>query len=503
MDILDLQIGEQPPEPEKPLYEPFLSKYQTDYFDAVRNTGTNIQLDARAGSGKTFTLVRAVSYLPDSLVLAFGRVNKEELAEKCRSTSAKVSTFNGLGHGLFFKNNRSAELDARKVYRHTAEILGTGNELLKEHGYAITRAVSLMKNNAWGIYQGPKETFAIEDISELIDSYGLDVPSDNLPQISSIVNNVWHRQAKDYSTFDYDDQLWVPVSMGWPFRYYANVLVDEDQDLSPIQHIMLEQLASTGSRILGVGDDRQAIYGFRGALTDSVELLRKKFSMTSMPLPICYRCPQAVIREAQAYVPDIQARPDAPEGSVIRQWEIFGKDPEFFGPEELVISRTNAPLFKAILRYVRAKRPCRVETNFLEQFQGFVRGFKCETTAELRPKLDAWRLKEIEAAEKKGFKGKIAQIEDKYETSMLLANEFKRVYEMLSCVEMLSKSPFGTRFSTVHKAKGTEAEDVYILRPDLMPSPFANTKEQMAQEMNLLYVAITRAKSRLTWGMPL
>jgi superfamily I DNA/RNA helicase len=53
--------------------------------------------------------------------------------------------------------------------------------------------------------------------------------------------------------------------------------------------------------------------------------------------------------------------------------------------------------------------------------------------------------------------------------------------------------------STIHRAKGDEAERVYILRPDLLPHPRARTPQQQEQEQNLRYVAFTRAKEALSF----
>jgi DNA helicase-2/ATP-dependent DNA helicase PcrA len=55
--------------------------------------------------------------------------------------------------------------------------------------------------------------------------------------------------------------------------------------------------------------------------------------------------------------------------------------------------------------------------------------------------------------------------------------------------------------STVHKAKGLEADRVFILRPDLMPHPLAKGHDELIQEDNLHYVAITRAQKRLVYVM--
>jgi DNA helicase-2/ATP-dependent DNA helicase PcrA len=55
----------------------------------------------------------------------------------------------------------------------------------------------------------------------------------------------------------------------------------------------------------------------------------------------------------------------------------------------------------------------------------------------------------------------------------------------------------GIRLSSIHKAKGLEADRVYILHPEKLPHPMAKTEEAQRQEWNLKYVAITRAKHLL------
>ena len=51
--------------------------------------------------------------------------------------------------------------------------------------------------------------------------------------------------------------------------------------------------------------------------------------------------------------------------------------------------------------------------------------------------------------------------------------------------------------STIHKSKGLEANRIFILRPDLLPHPMAKGNNEMIQEDNLHYVAVTRAKQEL------
>lgn len=241
-----------------------------------------------------------------------------------------------------------------------------------------------------------------------------------------------------------------------------------------------------------------------------MKLMKDKFQCRELPLSITYRCAQSIVLEAQKYCPEIQARPGAPEGEVLERSEVkddkgdyVTEDPVFWPPDHMVLCRNNAPLFRAILRYVRGKRSCRVRTNFLENFRSFFDSFHATSCLELDGKLDLWYAKERTAAEKTGMRGKLANLEDKYQTAKLLCKEYIWVCDIIALLNRLGDSRTGTIFSTIHKAKGLEAEHVYLLRPDLCPSPFAMTPEAKQQELNLLYVAITRAKLSFTFGMSL
>jgi ATP-dependent exoDNAse (exonuclease V) beta subunit len=57
----------------------------------------------------------------------------------------------------------------------------------------------------------------------------------------------------------------------------------------------------------------------------------------------------------------------------------------------------------------------------------------------------------------------------------------------------------GVCLSTIHKAKGLESDNVYILCPSLMPSKYAKKDWEKQAEENLIYVAFTRAKKTLNF----
>jgi ATP-dependent exoDNAse (exonuclease V) beta subunit len=65
--------------------------------------------------------------------------------------------------------------------------------------------------------------------------------------------------------------------------------------------------------------------------------------------------------------------------------------------------------------------------------------------------------------------------------------------------EIPHKKKEGIALSTIHKAKGLEANNVYIACPSLMPSRSATQDWEKEQEHNLMYVAFTRAKNKLVF----
>jgi superfamily I DNA/RNA helicase len=95
--------------------------------------------------------------------------------------------------------------------------------------------------------------------------------------------------------------------------------------------------------------------------------------------------------------------------------------------------------------------------------------------------------------------GPAATLNDQVETIVALAEGADTIADINKRIATIfADNVTGVTLSSVHRAKGTEADSVYIIRPDLMPHPMAKTAWQREQEMNLKYVAITRAKRLLT-----
>lgn len=490
-----LDQGDEPPA--RGVSPPIWSPLQAAIFEEISHAETNILIQAVAGSGKTTTLIEALRYAPGSaLFMAFNKSIAEDIRGK--APKGDVKTLNALGHALWRANLPSAKIDFDKLKKIVSKIMPEGD--YREWGYQVQRMVGMAKNSAVDIDGSWDEMNVLEAMLEIADA------NDNLPigkenDAAIFATRAFFESRMDTSTFDFDDQLYMPLFRKWEYPRYANVFIDECQDLSPIQHLMLEEFRTNGSRIVAVGDRHQAIYGFRGADVRSMDNLKDRFGMLELPLSISYRCSQNVVKEAQQYCPTIEWRDNAPEGHVGFRSDIDRHEDPYLFTRELVLCRNNAPLFRAILRHVREKSPCRVLSNFLDSFQGFIRNFKCTDTATLLKKLEKWEERAIEKAN--NHRGKIAQIQDKIETIRLLCGNSRNVSDVLLLVKRLGEGTSGPTFSTIHKAKGLEADSVYIIRPDLVPSPYAERDDAKKQEENLAYVGITRAKETLIYGVML
>ena len=85
----------------------------------------------------------------------------------------------------------------------------------------------------------------------------------------------------------------------------SSVIVHNCQDLSVLQQMFVKLFVGYNTRMIAVGDEKQAVYAFAGADTKSIKNLKKNFDLTELPLNTCYRCPKNVIKLAQDMVPSI------------------------------------------------------------------------------------------------------------------------------------------------------------------------------------------------------
>jgi superfamily I DNA/RNA helicase len=307
----------------------------------------------------------------------------------------------------------------------------------------------------------------------------------------------------------------MPTLWGASFDKHNVVLVDEAQDLSPLQHKMLGKClhgGSRGGRLIAVGDPRQAIYAFRGASHNSMTELQEKFNLRTLPLTVSFRCPQDVVHEAARICEDFEPHPNAPQGLVSTLQNYTAADFPFGAA---VVCRMNAPLVRLGFRLIKSG----IGVEMLGRDLG--RGLKTLTNklaggkdADLdigtfARKLDAWAESERRKAQDREQHDKVERINDKYESINILMDGCDNVSELRDAIDNLfSRNSGKITLSTIHRAKGLEWDVVYFLDAHKCPNKriteLANAfpdeyADAYQQELNMRYVAITRAKRQLTY----
>lgn len=83
-------------------------------------------------------------------------------------------------------------------------------------------------------------------------------------------------------------------------------------------------------------------------------------------------------------------------------------------------------------------------------------------------------------------------------TILALADGCEFPYQIVQKVtEVFSDKKEGIIFSSIHRAKGDEANNIYILNPQLIPHKMATSAEDVEQESHILFVALSRSKDKM------
>jgi superfamily I DNA/RNA helicase len=310
------------------------------------------------------------------------------------------------------------------------------------------------------------------------------------------------RTAQQRVQVDYTDLLWLPYRLRLRPQRYKHVLVDEAQDLSAAQLALALDARARGGRMLFCGDPHQSIYGWIGADPEAYEHIKTVTQATELPLSICYRCPSSHIALAQTLVPTIEAHAAAPAGTITLLDDSALLDA--VRPGDLVICRKTAPLVAWCIRLIAHKIPARVRGREIgQELTGLARKL-----AQLVP----WRrlpeaiaaYEEIEVAQllrEDVDVEHIIAVQDRCAALLVCFRSFgvRSVDALCDEIDQLfADTGDVVALSTIHRAKGLEAERVFVLEANTLPLRWKRQRpDQHQQELNLLYVALTRAKQDL------
>jgi DNA helicase II / ATP-dependent DNA helicase PcrA len=456
------------------------SDYQKEIFrDISKGTGHTVVI-ARAGSAKTSSLVEGSKYIPKgkkSLFCAFNKHIQEELKLRLGSY-IECLTLHSLGFRGIKQRFGNVELDNDKCWNIVEEIVGNNFDLIDN----ICQTVDFCKSN---LVDTPSQ------IEELICQYDIDLCETPPETFIKHVCQALRLCKEKTNIIDFNDMIYFPFVYRINVGKYDYVFIDEAQDLSKAQIELALSASKIDGRIIAVLDPRQAIYSWRGADTKVLENFKSRFSPKELTLPICYRCPKSVVALAQTIVPDIMPYEKSPEGEII---EIDIENLQKYAkPGSYVLSRTNAPLIKHCMRFLKNSIPA----NILGRDIGngllyLIKKSKKKKVSDLLKWVVEWEKQEKENLLIKYPKANTDFITDKAECINMLCEDAASLEEVKENIANLFKDNDEKSivlFSSIHKIKGKEADIVFVLADTLRASN--------EEELNIKYVAFTRAKSKL------
>ena len=472
------------------------SRYQSTIYKVFQKTNKDINISAVAGSGKTTVLLELLNYIPSdasSLFLAFNNSIIDELKERNKRRDVEIMTIHSCGwRSILSRYGGRVKMNPNKGIAKTERAL-KGFEGIPEqkrgwYYFIIPKILDLMRCN---LCENTEEA-----INELSEHYDLNIGETEV----KVAMKAFELMIKDKGQFDFMDMIYVPVTdPSIRFRKYDYVFCDESQDFSICQHQFIKNCLNRKGRLVTVGDKRQAIYGFAGADAESYERLANiNGQAIKLPLSVSYRCAVNIVKEAQKIVPEISYAPNAEEGTV--------KDGSLTEIEQgdWILCRNLKPLVQTYLWLMKNKIKSKIRGKEIgEGILGLISKTGAKTISGLFSMLEVEKNNLLRKLEKRGVRKpslhpKMEVLQQKIEVIECLCEEVESVPELKKLINnIFSDDIKGIMLSTIHKAKGLENDRVFFLLPDIIPSKYATQPWQVEQEMNLKYVATTRAKHTL------
>ena len=453
---------------------------QSAILDFMQQCQANLMIRALAGTGKSATLlmIDKASKIRPILYLVFNTANAEKATKEFSSTTM-VKTFNSIGHKVWgdtcahplkLNRNKFHEIFLQKLDGLTRSEFQDFWEVYDQ----VRDGVSMAKALGYIPANHPKGRNSLCEDWTLWDA--LDEPPS--PLAKELITQILEESIRQAycGIIDFNDQCYMGALFGGVFPRFPLVLVDEYQDLSPVQHALLAKLCKH-SRQIGVGDDAQSIYGFRGAVANGILKAMRLFDMEEKSLTVSFRCPTAIVDNVRWRVPDFKA---SKLGGSVRKGSQQIKD------NSTVICRNNAPLLAQAMAMLYSGRSVNVSgvdisKKLLKQMTKL--GHEDLTKVQALDRVELWEAKK----EASGAKN----VRDMADCMRVFIARAASLGGAIAIARHAFEQSGAVQFMTGHKAKGLEFDRVYHLRQDLLLDG--------GQDHNLRYVIDTRTTDELIY----
>ena len=281
-------------------------KFNNSQIKAIKHKDGPVLVLAGPGSGKTTVIIKRISHLitvhnipPENiLAVTFTRASANEMSDRFRSSfsssSAPAVEF-GTFHSIFLKIlkdsckvNLKIIKDTEKFSFISSEILAQGitYESLSESTREILLSISKYKSS--GIIHS---NLSDDVFLRIFGKYQDFMSEEGLLDFDDIIIR-FHEMLKN------DPALRQKLQ-----KRFTHILIDEFQDISPLQYEAIKLLAGSNANLFIVGDDDQSIYGFRGSSPDIIKQFKADFpGCETILLNINYRCEKLIFDAASAVI---------------------------------------------------------------------------------------------------------------------------------------------------------------------------------------------------------
>lgn len=506
------------------------SKYQTEIFRCAQDPEHgSFCIEACAGSGKTTVLVEIAKRLaadnPNEKILfcAFNRSIRQKLSESLSQYPNMIcKTAHGLGLSILYKSGLKFTVDENKWDKYVKENFSKFCKI-----ELSDKKKSAYIENCRRLFDLCRATQIKRDdtlIQRLADDAGLVFVSNEVETVKRLMmemNNLMkfkvvdpETQEKSYS-IDFTDMVSLAISDAFRGRIpkYSYVMCDESQDLTYAQQQLILNSLKKNGKLIAVGDSKQSIYFFATGSANTFDRFKELCGSKVLPLSVCYRCGKNIIETAKCINPDIEAAPDAIDGEVVTTEYLRDVN-----NGDMVLCRKTAPLVKVALKYISLGRSAFIKGKDLAEnlktvLHRIVDILGISEEQKMSKEMLGYGIELYLEATRAYLQGRgIIEVEqhpvfeqaiEDTDSIMIVGEYCSDAHEIINLIDNIFddiENPENSiMLSTVHKAKGLEADNVFIIRPDILPYINERTNPiQRKQEMNLTYVAYTRPKKKLT-----
>lgn len=275
-------------------------------------------LIAGPGSGKTFTVIERIAnlvskwhVLPDSiLVVTFSKAAAFEMYERYRNypdlkEGVHFGTLHSVAYSIlkesfgFNPNSLINENQKKKILLNIIKNHGLDKNITSEYASGLLDAMSKHKNSS----------------NYLNDSFTYE--SDEIPQneLEKIISE-YFEFLKENGYFDFDDMILGCLEklkknnriLNDYRKRFKYILVDEFQDINSPQYDLIRFLGEPLNNIFVVGDDDQAIYGFRGSKPGIMEQYINDYNPVKIYLSENFRSKDSIVQLAEKVISQNQIR---------------------------------------------------------------------------------------------------------------------------------------------------------------------------------------------------